>query len=203
VVQQFNADGLLFPVRVRTGAHKGELAWMSLQHWRVLPRTLLVMGHRSYPLPQESVTDRTFAAADSPELAGPTGRPCRVIVRDSPVRSTSARIWSSCAMASVLVTVFTGCPVLHSGSAFALTTNLRWPGIETLWNTRVPAEIGVKGKTPKWDARDVIAIVIAAIAIITLFLLPISVLPLRRRWQASSTGLSSHWFCALGGRFHG
>jgi hypothetical protein len=36
----------------------------------------------------------------------------------------------------------------------------------------------VKGKTPKWDARDVIAIVIAAIAIITLFLLPISVLPL-------------------------
>jgi DNA invertase Pin-like site-specific DNA recombinase len=38
-VQQFNADGLLFPVRVRTGAHKGELAWMPLQHWRVL-RTL-------------------------------------------------------------------------------------------------------------------------------------------------------------------
>jgi hypothetical protein len=38
-VQQFNADKLLFPVRVRTGAHKGELAWMPLQHWRVL-RTL-------------------------------------------------------------------------------------------------------------------------------------------------------------------
>ena len=38
-VQQFNADGLLFPVRVRTGAHKGELTWMPLQHWRVL-RTL-------------------------------------------------------------------------------------------------------------------------------------------------------------------
>ena len=38
-VQQFNADGLLFPVRVRTGSHKGELAWMPLQHWRVL-RTL-------------------------------------------------------------------------------------------------------------------------------------------------------------------
>jgi len=38
-VQHFNADGLLFPVRVRTGAHKGELAWMPLQHWRVL-RTL-------------------------------------------------------------------------------------------------------------------------------------------------------------------
>ena len=32
----FNTDGLLFPVRVRTGAHKGELAWMPLQHWRVL-----------------------------------------------------------------------------------------------------------------------------------------------------------------------
>ncbi|MDT5356086.1 MAG: hypothetical protein QOJ56_4618 [Mycobacterium sp.] len=39
IVQQFNAEGLLFPVRVRTGAHKGELAWMPLQHWRVL-RTL-------------------------------------------------------------------------------------------------------------------------------------------------------------------
>ncbi|MGO9155800.1 recombinase family protein [Mycobacterium sp.] len=38
-VQQFNADGLLFPVRVRTGTHKGELAWMPLQHWRIL-RTL-------------------------------------------------------------------------------------------------------------------------------------------------------------------
>ncbi|PQP16566.1 recombinase family protein [Rhodococcus opacus] len=39
VVQQFNADELVFPVRVRTGAHKGELAWMPLTHWRVL-RTL-------------------------------------------------------------------------------------------------------------------------------------------------------------------
>jgi DNA invertase Pin-like site-specific DNA recombinase len=38
-VQQFNADGLLFPVRMRTGARKGELAWMPLRHWRVL-RTL-------------------------------------------------------------------------------------------------------------------------------------------------------------------
>jgi DNA invertase Pin-like site-specific DNA recombinase len=38
-VQQFNADGLLFPVRVHTGARKGELAWMPLTHWRVL-RTL-------------------------------------------------------------------------------------------------------------------------------------------------------------------
>jgi recombinase/recombinase-like zinc beta ribbon protein/MerR-like DNA binding protein len=39
VVGEFNAAGLLFPVRVRTGAHKGELAWMPLTHWRVL-RTL-------------------------------------------------------------------------------------------------------------------------------------------------------------------
>ena len=38
-VRQFNADGGLFPVRVRTGTHQGELAWMSLTHWRVL-RTL-------------------------------------------------------------------------------------------------------------------------------------------------------------------
>jgi DNA invertase Pin-like site-specific DNA recombinase len=39
VVQEFNTTGLLFPVRIRTGAHKGELAWMPLKHWRVL-RTL-------------------------------------------------------------------------------------------------------------------------------------------------------------------
>jgi DNA invertase Pin-like site-specific DNA recombinase len=39
VVQEFNAASLLFPVRVRTGTHKGELAWMPLKHWRVL-RTL-------------------------------------------------------------------------------------------------------------------------------------------------------------------
>src|SRR6185312_7997168 len=39
VVQQFNADGGRFPVRVRTGARKGELAWTPLQHWRTL-RTL-------------------------------------------------------------------------------------------------------------------------------------------------------------------
>jgi DNA invertase Pin-like site-specific DNA recombinase len=36
VVQAFNRDGLLFPVRVRTGQRKGELAWMPLAHWRVL-----------------------------------------------------------------------------------------------------------------------------------------------------------------------
>ncbi len=39
VVQAFNAEGLLFPARVRFGPHKGELAWMPLKHWRVL-RTL-------------------------------------------------------------------------------------------------------------------------------------------------------------------
>jgi DNA invertase Pin-like site-specific DNA recombinase len=41
VVQAFNRDGLLFPVRVRTGQRKGELAWMPLAHWRVLS-TLLI-----------------------------------------------------------------------------------------------------------------------------------------------------------------
>ena len=39
VVHAFKADGLLFPIRVRTGERKGELAWMPLRHWRVL-RTL-------------------------------------------------------------------------------------------------------------------------------------------------------------------
>ena len=39
VVQEYNAAGLLFPVRVRTGGRKGDLAWMPLRHWRVL-RTL-------------------------------------------------------------------------------------------------------------------------------------------------------------------
>ena len=39
VVQAFNQERLQFPVRLRTGAHKGELAWAPLRHWRVL-RTL-------------------------------------------------------------------------------------------------------------------------------------------------------------------
>jgi hypothetical protein len=39
VVQAFTAEKLLFPLRVRTGARKGELAWQPLRHWRVL-RTL-------------------------------------------------------------------------------------------------------------------------------------------------------------------
>jgi len=39
VVHAFDQDGLLFPVRIRTGPRKGELAWMPLRHWRVL-RTL-------------------------------------------------------------------------------------------------------------------------------------------------------------------
>jgi hypothetical protein len=36
VVKVFADEGLLFPLRVRTGAHKGELAWAPLLHWRVL-----------------------------------------------------------------------------------------------------------------------------------------------------------------------
>jgi DNA invertase Pin-like site-specific DNA recombinase len=39
VVKEFTDAGLLFPARVRTGAHKGELVWMPLRHLRVL-RTL-------------------------------------------------------------------------------------------------------------------------------------------------------------------
>ncbi len=39
VVQAFAAEKLSFPLRVRTGAHKDELAWQPLRHWRVL-RTL-------------------------------------------------------------------------------------------------------------------------------------------------------------------
>ena len=39
VVQTFAEEDLLFPLRVRTGAKKGELAWAPLRHWRVL-RTL-------------------------------------------------------------------------------------------------------------------------------------------------------------------
>jgi hypothetical protein len=39
VVHTFTQEGLLFPVRIRTGERKGELAWMPLRHWRVL-RTL-------------------------------------------------------------------------------------------------------------------------------------------------------------------
>lgn len=39
VVQTFAREELLFPARIRKGAHKGELAWMPLKHWRVL-RTL-------------------------------------------------------------------------------------------------------------------------------------------------------------------
>jgi Recombinase/Recombinase zinc beta ribbon domain len=38
-VQAFRDEGLLFPARVRTGPHKGEVTWMPLKHWRVL-RTL-------------------------------------------------------------------------------------------------------------------------------------------------------------------
>jgi DNA invertase Pin-like site-specific DNA recombinase len=44
VVQTFNREGLLFPARVRAGAHKGELTWAPLTHWRVL-RTLHNPGY--------------------------------------------------------------------------------------------------------------------------------------------------------------
>jgi Recombinase/Recombinase zinc beta ribbon domain/MerR family regulatory protein len=36
VVQAFNAEGLRFPGRIRTGPHKGELSWTPLRHSRVL-----------------------------------------------------------------------------------------------------------------------------------------------------------------------
>ena len=39
VVKAFKREQLTFPSRIRTGAHKGELTWMALRHWRVL-RTL-------------------------------------------------------------------------------------------------------------------------------------------------------------------
>nr|MBA3282342.1 recombinase family protein [Acidimicrobiia bacterium] len=39
VVQTFATENLKFPLRVRAGANKGELAWEPLLHWRVL-RTL-------------------------------------------------------------------------------------------------------------------------------------------------------------------
>src|SRR5207344_707731 len=39
VVAAFREQHLLFPVRIRAGARKGELAWTPLRHWRVL-RTL-------------------------------------------------------------------------------------------------------------------------------------------------------------------
>ena len=39
VVAEFNTAGLRFPIRIRKGPRKGELAWEPLRHWRVL-RTL-------------------------------------------------------------------------------------------------------------------------------------------------------------------
>jgi DNA invertase Pin-like site-specific DNA recombinase len=59
VVQAFANEGLLFPVRIRSGARKGELVFTPLEHWRVL-RTLhnpryagaFVFGrHRCRPTP--------------------------------------------------------------------------------------------------------------------------------------------------------
>jgi hypothetical protein len=39
MVAEFNTAGLRFPVRIRKGPRRGELAWQPLRHWRVL-RTL-------------------------------------------------------------------------------------------------------------------------------------------------------------------
>src|SRR6266545_8402988 len=68
VVQAFTAEGLLFPLRVRTGAHKGELAWAPLRHWRVL-RTLHNPG-----MPARSST--AAAASARPPRAAEPSRPC-------------------------------------------------------------------------------------------------------------------------------
>ena len=93
-VQQFNADGLLFPVRVRTGARKGELAWMPLQHWRVL-RTLhnpryagaFAYGRRRERLDRQRQEELPARAARAVDRADPR-RPPRLHqlgpVRDQP-----------------------------------------------------------------------------------------------------------------------
>src|SRR6476646_1251626 len=87
VVQQFNADGLLFPVRVRTGARKGELAWMPLQHWRVLrtlhnPRYAGAFTYGRRRGRQEELPARAARAVDRPDPR----RPARV-QQLGPVRS--------------------------------------------------------------------------------------------------------------------
>ena len=100
-VQQFNADGLLFPVRVRTGAHKGELAWMPLQHWRVL-RTLhnpryagaFAYGRRRERLAARRQEDLPARAARAVDRADPR-RPPRLHrlgpVRDQPKAAAGQR----------------------------------------------------------------------------------------------------------------
>ena len=100
-VQQFNADGLLFPVRVRTGAHKGELAWMPLQHWRVL-RTLhnpryagaFAYGRRRERLDRQRQEELPARAARAVDRADPR-RPPRLHqlgpVRDQPEAAAGQR----------------------------------------------------------------------------------------------------------------
>ena len=100
-VQQFNADGLLFPVRVRTGARKGELAWMPLQHWRVL-RTLhnpryagaFAYGRRRERLAANGKKNYRHAAARAVDRADPR-RPPRLHqlgpVRDQPEAAAGQR----------------------------------------------------------------------------------------------------------------
>jgi DNA invertase Pin-like site-specific DNA recombinase len=93
-VQQFNAEKLLFPVRVRTGTRKGELAWMPLQHWRVL-RTLhnppLPRRIRLRPPPrtprrgrQEDLRHRAARAVDRPVPRHPPRLHQLVTVRNRP-----------------------------------------------------------------------------------------------------------------------
>ena len=101
IVQQFNADGLLFPVRVRTGAHKGELAWMPLQHWRVL-RTLhnpryagaFAYGRRRERLDRQRQEDLRHPAPRAVDRADPR-RPPRLHqlgpVRDQPEAAAGQR----------------------------------------------------------------------------------------------------------------
>src|SRR5258705_11753044 len=68
IVQQFNADGLLFPVRVRTGAHKGELAWMPLQHWRGRGTPPKPPPPRAPPPPPAPARTATHAKKTTPTL---------------------------------------------------------------------------------------------------------------------------------------
>ena len=82
VVKEFTDAGLLFPVRVRTGTHKGELVWMPLQHWRVLrilhnPRYAgaFVYGRRRGARTPSGKTDRHHRAPRGMVRADPRRAP--------------------------------------------------------------------------------------------------------------------------------
>ncbi len=78
VVKAFAAEGLRFPLRIRTGARKGELAWTPLLHWRVLrvlhnPRyagAFFFGRHRCRPAPGRQ-DERGRAAARAVDRAHP------------------------------------------------------------------------------------------------------------------------------------